>query len=80
MRIAERITRLEQRGNTGPRMTVAEIDTAAGRYEQRLSIGDRPGEVTDDQARSAWRSLVSAPGPGWQQRVYANMDPWDIYL
>ena len=80
MRIAERITRLEQRGNTDPRMTADEIETAADRYEQRLSAHDRPGDVTDEEAQAAWHSLVAAPGPGWRQRIYANMDPWDIYL
>jgi hypothetical protein len=79
MRIAERITRLEQRGNADPRMTAAEIDTAAGLYEKRLAEDQCDG-ATHQEARSGWRSLVDAPGSGWQQRVYAAMDPQDAYL
>jgi len=80
MRIAERITRLEQRGNVDPRMTADEIEIAARRYEQRLNVGDRPCNVTDEEAKGSWNDLVDMPGPGWQQRVYAGMDPWDLYL
>lgn len=80
MRIADRIARLERRDNADPRMTADEIDAAAARVERCIADGDLPPNVTAAAARSSWRSLVELPGPGWRQRVYANMDPMDVYL
>lgn len=80
MRIAERLSRLERRENADPRMTQNEIDAAAERLERSIALGDLPSDVTATAARTAWRSLVATPGPGWLQRIYANMNPQDIYL
>jgi hypothetical protein len=80
MRIANRIARLEKRDNADPRMTADEIAAAAARIEGCIADGDLPPHVTAEKARASWRSLVELPVPGWRQRVYANMDPMDVYL
>lgn len=79
MRIADRIARLERAGDTDPRMTAAEIDVAADRYEAELQQDGVPGGGTIASAVTAWRSMVEQTGEAWRQRVYASMTPADLY-
>ena len=80
MRLVDRIARLEKRDGVDPRMTAGEMEVAAAHLERVIALGDLPPGVTADQSRASWLGLVSAPGPGWLQRTYANMGPQDIFL
>lgn len=79
MRIADRIARLERTGDADPRMTAAEIDAAADRYEAELRQDGVPGGGTIASAVAAWRGMVEQTGEAWLQRVYAGMTPADLY-
>lgn len=79
MRIADRIARLERAGDTDPRMTTAEINAAADRYEGELRQDGVPGGGSIASAVASWRSMVEQTGEAWLQRVYAGMTPADLY-
>lgn len=79
MRIADRIARLERTGDADPRMTAAEIDAAADRFEAELRHDGVPGGGTITSAVAAWRGMVEQAGEAWLQRVYAGMTPADLY-
>lgn len=79
MRIADRIARLERAGDADPRMTAAEIDAAAGRFEDELRQDGVPGGGTITSAVASWRGMVEQTSDAWLQRVYAGMTPSDLY-
>lgn len=79
MRIADRIARLERAGDADPRMTEAELDAAAGRYEAELRQDGVPSGGTITGAVATWREMVEHTGEAWLQRVYAGMTPADLY-
>lgn len=74
-----RLARLERAVATDPRMTAAEIDEAAVRYEAELRNDGVPGGGTIAEAIIAWRSVVERVGDTWLQRIYANMAPADFH-
>ena len=74
-----RLARLERAVATDPRMTAAEIDEAAVRYEAELCNDGVPGGGTIASAIIAWRSVVEGVGDTWLQRIYANMAPADFH-
>ncbi|MEG3176186.1 hypothetical protein U1872_08100 [Sphingomonas sp. RB3P16] len=79
MRIAERLARLESRaGQAQPGMTPVEIDAAAVVYEQRLREDGVPGGGTIEASLAGWRTLVERAAPS-MQRIWANVEPWDLY-
>lgn len=79
MRIIERVARLEKAGNADPRMSMVEIAAAADRFEATLARYGAPVMTTEDRAKAGWRACVEAPGPGWRQRVFADMEPEDFF-
>jgi len=82
MGIAERLARLEAARSNDPRMSREEIEIAAAHFEKQIAaMAERNlGSISPDEARAAWRALVERPGSGWMQRVFAGMDPMDLYL
>ncbi len=79
MRITDRIARLERAGDADPRMTTAEIEAAADRFEADLQHDGVPGGGTIASAVAAWRGMVEQTSEAWLQRVYADMTPADLY-
>lgn len=80
MRLADRLTRLEQARAADPRMTVDEIEAAAVRYEAELREDGVPGGGSVQGAMSSWRQLVDQAAEPWLQRVWAGMSPMDLYV
>jgi len=74
-----RLARLERAVASDPRMTAAEIDEAAIRYEAELRSDGVLGGGTIIGAVIAWRSAVERAGDTWLQRIYADMAPADFY-
>ena len=77
MRIAERLARLERIEGEHPRLSRAEIETAATRYEAALRNDGVPGGLVQE-ALDGWRRVVDQ-APPWAQRVYLNAEPADLF-
>jgi hypothetical protein len=81
MRISERLTRLEQAKNTNPRMSESEIKAAADEFLKgidRLVARSAHFNIDPEAAIEAWNALVAQPG--YLQRVFAGMEPEDMFL
>ena len=78
MRIADRLARLERIEGEHPRLSRAEIEAAATRYEAALRDDGVPGGGSVQQALDGWRRIVEG-SPPWAQRVYLNAEPADMF-
>ena len=78
MRIADRLTRLERIEGEHPRLSRAEIDIAATRYEAALRHDGVLGGASVQEALDGWRRIVDQ-APPWAQRVYLNAEPADLF-
>ncbi len=78
MRIADRLARLERIEGEHPRLSLAELETAATRYEAALRQDGVPGGGSVQGALDRWRRVVDQ-SPPWAQRLYLNAEPADLF-
>ena len=76
MKIADRLARLERRDDADARMTAAEIDEAAGRYQQALGEEPAGARVV---SLPGWHTVIAAARPSWFQRALAAASPADWF-
>lgn len=76
MRIVDRIARLERREDGDARMSAAEIDEAAGRYQQAL---DEELDGLRVVSLPGWRTAIVNVRPSWFQRALAAASPSDWF-